>query len=53
MIWWPTEVPTLQYGLITLRKPEERDIIPLFEGVQDPLIPKVHPHPGQLSNGKC
>jgi RimJ/RimL family protein N-acetyltransferase len=40
MIWWPTEVPTLQYGLITLRKPEERDIIPLFEGVQDPLIPK-------------
>ena len=40
MIWWPTEVPTLQYGLITLRKPEERDIVPLFEGVQDPLIPK-------------
>jgi ribosomal-protein-alanine N-acetyltransferase len=39
MIWWPTEVPTLQYGLITLRKPEERDILPLFEGVQDPLIP--------------
>ena len=40
MIWWPTEVPTLQYGLITLRKPEERDIVPLFEGVQDPIIPK-------------
>ena len=40
MIWWPTEVPTLQYGLITLRKPEERDIIPLYEGVQDPIIPK-------------
>jgi RimJ/RimL family protein N-acetyltransferase len=36
MIWWPTEVPTLQYGLITLRKPEERDIVPLYEGVQDP-----------------
>ena len=40
MIWWPTEVPTLQHGLITLRKPEERDIIPLYEGVQDPIIPK-------------
>jgi [ribosomal protein S5]-alanine N-acetyltransferase len=40
MIWWPSEVPTLQYGLITLRKPEERDIVPLYEGVQDPLIPK-------------
>ena len=40
MIWWPTEVPTLQYGLITLRKPEERDILPLYEGVQDPIIPK-------------
>ena len=40
MIWWPTEVPTLQHGLITLRKPEERDIVPIFEGVQDPIIPK-------------
>ncbi|MEY3857070.1 MAG: hypothetical protein RLZZ193_719, partial [Actinomycetota bacterium] len=40
MIWWPNEVPTLQYGLITLRKPEERDILPLYEGVQDPIIPK-------------
>jgi RimJ/RimL family protein N-acetyltransferase len=40
MIWWPNEVPTLQYGLITLRKPEERDIIPIYEGVQDPIIPK-------------
>jgi len=40
MIWWPTEAPTLQYGLITLRAPEERDIIPLFEGVKDPIIPK-------------
>ena len=40
MIWWPTEVPTLQYGLITLRNPEERDIVPIYEGVQDPIIPK-------------
>jgi RimJ/RimL family protein N-acetyltransferase len=54
MIWWPTEVPTLQYGLITLRKPEERDIIPLFEGVQDPLIPKFTRIPAnyQMANAE-
>ena len=54
MIWWPTEVPTLQYGLITLRKPEERDIIPLFEGVQDPLIPKFSRIPAnyQMANAE-
>jgi RimJ/RimL family protein N-acetyltransferase len=54
MIWWPTEVPTLQYGLITLRKPEERDIVPLFEGVQDPLIPKFTRIPAnyQMANAE-
>lgn len=54
MIWWPTEVPTLQYGLITLRKPEERDIVPLFEGVQDPIIPKFTRIPAnyQMSNAE-
>ena len=54
MIWWPTEVPTLQYGLITLRKPEERDIIPLFEGVQDPIIPKFTRIPAnyQMANAE-
>ena len=54
MIWWPTEVPTLQYGLITLRKPEERDIIPLYEGVQDPLIPKFTRIPAnyQIANAE-
>jgi RimJ/RimL family protein N-acetyltransferase len=54
MIWWPTEVPTLQYGLITLRKPEERDIVPLFEGVQDPLIPKYTRIPAnyQMANAE-
>ena len=39
MIWWPTEVPTLSHGLITLRAPEEKDIQQLFEGAQDPIIP--------------
>ena len=54
MIWWPTEVPTLQYGLITLRKPEERDIVPIFEGVQDPLIPKFTRIPAnyQMANAE-
>jgi len=40
MIWWPTEFPMLSHGLITLRKPEEKDIDAIFKGVQDPLIPK-------------
>jgi ribosomal-protein-alanine N-acetyltransferase len=40
MIWWPTSVPTLQSGLIVLRKPEEKDVESIFQGVQDPLIPK-------------
>jgi RimJ/RimL family protein N-acetyltransferase len=54
MIWWPTEVPTLQYGLIKLRKPEERDIVPIFEGVQDPLIPKFTRIPAnyQMANAE-
>jgi ribosomal-protein-alanine N-acetyltransferase len=39
MIWWPTEVPTLKHGLITLRAPQESDIPAIFEGAQDPLIP--------------
>jgi len=54
MIWWPTEVPTLQYGLITLRKPGERDIVPIFEGVQDPLIPKFTRIPAnyQMANAE-
>ena len=54
MIWWPTEVPTLQQGLITLRKPEERDIVPLYEGVQDPIIPKFTRIPAnyQMANAE-
>ena len=54
MIWWPTEVPTLQHGLITRRKPEERDIVPLYEGVQDPIIPKFTRIPAnyQMANAE-
>jgi RimJ/RimL family protein N-acetyltransferase len=39
MIWWPTEIPTLQYGLVTLRPSAERDIDAIFNACQDPVIP--------------
>ena len=39
MIWWPAEVPTLQYGLVTLRPSAEKDIDSIFNACQDPLIP--------------
>lgn len=53
MIWWPSEVPTLQHGLVTLRKPEERDIEPLFQGVQDPLIPRFTRVPSNFTLGNA
>lgn len=40
MIWWPTEIPTLQRGLITLRPSAESDIDSIFHACQDPLIPQ-------------
>lgn len=40
MIWWPTEVPTLSCGPITLRKPLLDDTQAIFDGCQDPLIPR-------------
>ena len=40
MIWWPTEIPTLQYGLVTLRPSAERDIDAIFNACQDPVIPE-------------
>ncbi len=39
MIWWPKEIPTLRYGLVTLRPSGERDIDPIFNACQDPFIP--------------
>lgn len=53
MIWWPSEVPTLHHGLVTLRKPEERDIEPLFQGVQDPLIPRFTRVPANFTLGNA
>lgn len=39
MIWWPNEIPTLQYGLVTLRPSAEKDIDAIFSACQDALIP--------------
>ncbi|MEY4087431.1 MAG: hypothetical protein RIU70_541 [Actinomycetota bacterium] len=39
MIWWPAEITTLQYGLVTLRPSAEKDIDAIFNACQDPLIP--------------
>ena len=39
MIWWPTEIPTLHFGLVTLRPSNEGDIDAIFSACQDPLIP--------------
>lgn len=40
MIWWPTQVPTLRHGLITLRPVQEDDIERIYKACQDPLIPR-------------
>ncbi len=40
MIWWPTEVPTLTHGLVTLRPINEGDIPEIYDSCQDPVIPK-------------
>jgi len=40
VIWWPSEIPTLQYGRYTLRPPEESDANSIYEACQDPLIPR-------------
>jgi len=38
MIWWPSEVPTLTHGNITLRPSRESDIESIYQACQDPLI---------------
>ena len=40
MIWWPTQVPILRHGLISLRPVQEDDIEKIFQACQDPLIPR-------------
>jgi RimJ/RimL family protein N-acetyltransferase len=40
MIWWPSEVPTIQHGQYTLRPLSEADIDAIYQSCQDPLIPR-------------
>lgn len=40
MIWWPSEIPTLQHGKFTLRAPEDKDVNDIYLACQDPLIPR-------------
>ena len=40
MIWWPSEIPILQHGYITLRPAQERDVQTIFNACQDPVIPR-------------
>lgn len=40
MIWWPTHVPTLRNGLVTLRPLQEKDIEGIYHACQDPMIPR-------------
>jgi RimJ/RimL family protein N-acetyltransferase len=40
VIWWPTEIPTLQYGRYTLRPTIDSDVPAIYEACQDPLIPR-------------
>lgn len=49
MIWWPTMVPTLDSGLITLRALAEGDIHNIFSGCQDPVIPRFTRVPAEYT----
>lgn len=49
MIWWPGEIPTLQYGRISLRPPAESDVQKIFDACQDPLIPRFTTVPAQYT----
>lgn len=49
MIWWPSEIPTLQYGRFTLRSPVESDTRSIFDACQDPLIPRFTTVPAEYT----
>ena len=40
MLWWPSEIPVLQNGSVTLRPLEDTDIDAVYRACQDPLIPQ-------------
>jgi RimJ/RimL family protein N-acetyltransferase len=49
MIWWPSEIPTLQYGRVTLRPPAHSDVEQIFVACQDPLIPRFTTVPAEYT----
>ena len=49
MIWWPSEVPTIQHGQFTLRPLSEADIDAIYQSCQDPLIPRFTTVPSPYS----
>lgn len=49
MIWWPTEIPKLQYGRVALRPPQESDVEQIFVACQDPLIPRFTTVPSEYT----
>jgi RimJ/RimL family protein N-acetyltransferase len=49
MIWWPSEVPTIQHGQFTLRPLCEDDIDAIYQSCQDPLIPRFTTVPSPYS----
>ena len=40
MIWWPSKIPTLHYGKVSLRRPSDADVVAIFDACQDPEIPR-------------
>jgi RimJ/RimL family protein N-acetyltransferase len=49
VIWWPSEIPTLQYGRVTLRPSAESDVPKIYEACQDPLIPRFTTVPAEYT----
>ena len=49
MLWWPIEIPILTSGLVILREVKAEDIEDIYQGAQDPLIPKFTTVPPNYS----
>jgi RimJ/RimL family protein N-acetyltransferase len=49
MIWWPSEVPTIQYGQFTLCPLSEAHIDAIYQSCQDPLISRFTTVPSPYS----
>ena len=40
MLWWPSEIPELQFGRIILRRPHQGDVEEIYKGARDPEVPR-------------